>query len=82
MTDQVINNYLVHHATGEPIPETLVEKIKAAATFNQGFSTTEYLASAIVDLKFHTTDPTGINPDTFEKEVLASLKMRQTTLES
>jgi peptidyl-dipeptidase Dcp len=75
MTDQVINNYLVHHATGEPIPETLVEKIKAAATFNQGFSTTEYLASAIVDLKFHTTDPTGINPDTFEKEVLASLKM-------
>jgi peptidyl-dipeptidase Dcp len=75
MTDQVINNYLVHHATGEPIPKTLVEKIKAAATFNQGFSTTEYLASAIVDLKFHTTDPTGINPDTFEKEVLASLKM-------
>ena len=75
MTDQVINNYLVHHATAQPIPETLVKKIKAAATFNQGFSTTEYLASAIVDLKFHTTDPTGINPDTFEKEVLATLKM-------
>ncbi|MDC0172920.1 M3 family metallopeptidase [Gammaproteobacteria bacterium] len=75
MTDQVINNYLVHHETGQPIPETLVKKIKAAATFNQGFSTTEYLASAIVDLKFHTTDPTGINPDTFEKEVLAALKM-------
>ena len=75
MTDQVINNYLIHHKTGEPIPAALVEKIKAAATFNQGFSTTEYLASAIVDLKYHTADPLDIDPDTFEREVLSNLNM-------
>ena len=43
LTDGVIDNYLVHHETGEPIPADLVAKIQNAATFNQGFSTTEYL---------------------------------------
>ena len=57
LTDEVINQFLVHHETGAPIPSGLVEKIKAAATFNEGFKTTEYMASAIVDLLYHTTDP-------------------------
>jgi len=74
-TDEVIDNYLVHHETGEPIPAELVAKIKNAATFNQGFSTTEYLASALVDMKYHTTDPTGIDTDAFEREALAELSM-------
>ena len=74
-TDEVINNYLVHHETGEPIPAELVAKIKQAATFNQGFSTTEYLASALVDMQYHTMDPTGLDPDAFEREALAGLNM-------
>ncbi|WP_298633915.1 M3 family metallopeptidase [uncultured Umboniibacter sp.] len=74
-TPEVINNYLVHAETGEPMPAELFEKIQAASTFNQGFSTTEYLASALVDLKFHTVDPTGIDPDAFERETLADLNM-------
>lgn len=74
-TDAVIDNYLVHYETGEPIPEELVEKIKKAATFNQGFATTEYLASALVDMKYHTTDPEGIDPDAFERETLEELGM-------
>ena len=74
-TDAVIDNYLVHHETGEPIPAELVAKIKRAATFNQGFSTTEYLASALVDMRYHTVDPAGIDPDTFERETLVSLGM-------
>lgn len=74
-TDEVINNYLVHHETGEPIPAELVQKIKNAGTFNQGFSTTEYLASAIMDMKFHLADPAGIDPDAFEKEQLEALNM-------
>ena len=74
-TDEVINTYLTHHETGEPIPAELVAKIKNAATFNQGFSTTEYLASALVDMRYHTTDPAGIDPDAFERETLASLNM-------
>ena len=59
----MISNYLVHYQTGEPIPAELLAKIKNAATFNQGFETTEYLASAIMDMKYHTVDPTDLDPD-------------------
>jgi len=74
-TDKVVNTYLVHHETGEPMPAALRQKIKDAATFNQGFATTEYLASALVDMRYHTTDPTGIDPDQFEKDTLKDLGM-------
>jgi peptidyl-dipeptidase Dcp len=74
-TDDVINQFLVHHETGDPIPADLVAKIKNAATFNQGFSTTEYLASALIDMKIHLADPEGIDVDKFEKETLAELNM-------
>jgi len=74
-TDEVINTYLTHHETGEPIPAELVAKIKNASTFNQGFGTTEYLASALVDMRYHTTDPEGLDPDRFERETLESLGM-------
>ncbi len=74
-TDEVINQFLVHNKTGEPIPATLVEKIKKASTFNQGFETTEYLASAIMDMKFHLADPTNIDVDKFELETLTELGM-------
>ncbi|GAA5442357.1 dipeptidyl carboxypeptidase [Microbulbifer sp. NBRC 101763] len=74
-TDAVIDNYLVHYKTGEPIPADLVAKIKKAAKFNQGFATTEYLASALIDMKFHTANPEGIDPDKFERETLDKLGM-------
>ncbi len=74
-TDKVVETYLVHHETGEPMPAALRQKIKDAATFNQGFSTTEYLASALVDMRYHTTDPTDIDPDQFEKDTLKDLGM-------
>ncbi|WP_452226390.1 M3 family metallopeptidase [Lacinutrix cladophorae] len=74
-TDQVINRFLVHYKTGKPIPSSLVEKIKKAATFNQGFGTTEYLASALIDMKLHLADPTNIDIDAFERKTLAALKM-------
>jgi peptidyl-dipeptidase Dcp len=74
-TDEVIDNYLVHYKTGKPMPKALVAKIREAATFNQGFSTTEYLASALVDMKFHTVDPTGIDVAKFEKDTLDALNM-------
>ena len=72
-TDEVIDNYFVHVETGEPMPDDLVARIEAAATFNQGFATTEYLASALVDMSYHTTDPTGIDPDAFERETMERL---------
>ncbi len=74
-TDKVINQFLVHNKTGEPIPADLVAKIKKASTFNQGFATTEYLASAIMDMKLHLADPTNIDIDKFERETLAELNM-------
>lgn len=74
-TDKVINGFLTHQKTGKPMPKSLVKKIEAAASFNQGFSTTEYLASALMDMKYHTVDPTGIDPVKFEKETLTSLGM-------
>ena len=74
-TDPVINNYLVHYETGKPMPQDLVQKIKNASTFNQGFATTEYLASALMDMELHLADPENLDVDTFEKETLATLKM-------
>jgi peptidyl-dipeptidase Dcp len=52
-----------------------VEKIERASTFNQGFATVEYLASALVDMKLHLAGAQTIDPDTFERETLAALGM-------
>lgn len=75
-TREVLEQYALHVETGEPIPQALVDKIDRAANARQGFDTTEYLASALVDMKLHTmTDFSGFDSDTFERETLASLGM-------
>jgi len=75
-TDYVINNYLVHQETGKVIPKALVDKIKQASAFNQGYKTTEYLASALVDMMYHTLDdPSGIDVAQFESDALKKLNM-------
>jgi peptidyl-dipeptidase Dcp len=74
-TPEVLNKYAVHYQTGKPIPQELVDKIKKTATFNQGFSTLEYLSSALVDMKLHLAGDADIDPDKFERETLASLNM-------
>jgi peptidyl-dipeptidase Dcp len=73
MTPEVMNRFLVHHETGQPLPQALVDKIKAAKTFNQGFATVEYLMSALVDMKLHLAGDADIDPDAFEREALAAL---------
>ena len=74
LTDAVIDNYLLHVDTGEPIPAELVAKIQRAASFNAGFKTTEYLASALMDMEYHTLgNLAGLDPDAFERETLARL---------
>ncbi len=74
-TDRVIQQYLVHAGTGEPMPAEMVDKLLRAANFNQGFEVTEYLASAIVDMRYHTADPADLDPDRFERDSLADLGM-------
>src|SRR5207253_1278212 len=74
-TDEVLNQFALHPKTGKPIPKALVDKIKKAKTFNQGFKTVEYLASAIYDMKLHMmTDPiVSIDADDFETKLMAEI---------
>lgn len=74
-TPEVLQKFAVHYQTGKPIPQELVDKIEKASTFNQGFATVEYLASALVDMKLHLAGPQKIGPDAFEKKTLAELGM-------
>ena len=50
---EVLANYARHHETGEPMPQALLDKVQATATFNQGFATTEYLGAAMLDQRWH-----------------------------
>jgi peptidyl-dipeptidase Dcp len=54
---EILKNYARHHQTGEPMPQALVDKLKAAEKFNQGFATTEYLAAALLDQAWHQLPP-------------------------
>ncbi len=74
-TPEVLNRFAVHYQTGDPMPQELLDKIEKASTFNQGFGTTEYLASALIDMKLHLAGDADIDPDVFERETLADLGM-------
>ena len=72
---EVLRLYARHHATGEPMPETLIEKVRRSQHFNQGFATTEYLAASYLDLAWHTleADPGEIDVARFEAEALEKI---------
>ena len=72
LDNTVLYNYALHFETGEKIPKALVEKIKKAATFNQGYALTELLACAQLDMQWHTLSPEGVvaDVDRFEEEAL------------
>jgi peptidyl-dipeptidase Dcp len=74
-TPQVLQRFAVHYQTGKPIPQALVDRIEKASTFNQGFETTEFLASALIDMKLHLAGDQKIDADKFERETLAQLGM-------
>ena len=60
----VLRRFALHYQTGEPMPEELLQRLIAARNFNQGFATVEYVASAFVDLDFHSlASPAAIDPD-------------------
>ncbi len=71
---EILAHFAKHHQTGAPLPEELVAKIEAAAKFNQGFATTEYLAAALLDQTWHqvTADqvPTADGVVAFEAAAL------------
>jgi peptidyl-dipeptidase Dcp len=74
-TPEVLNRFALHYQTGQPIPQVLVDRINKASTFNEGFATTEFLASALIDMKLHLAGSQKIDPDKFERETLAELGM-------
>lgn len=68
----VFKHYATHYKTGQPMPQELVDKLKKAATFNQGYALTELLAAASLDMMWHTLAP-GLplqDVDKFETEAL------------
>jgi peptidyl-dipeptidase Dcp len=69
---KVFQHYAKHYKTGEPMPAELMQKIENAKTFNKGYDTTELLAAAELDMKWHALPASAPvqNPDTFETEAL------------
>ena len=59
---EILENYAVHHETGEPMPKALLDKVLATQKFNQGFVTTEYLAASLLDQAWHQVTPEQV-PD-------------------
>ncbi|ACA14599.1 Peptidyl-dipeptidase Dcp [Methylobacterium sp. 4-46] len=74
---QVLRAHARHYRTGEPMPEALLQRLLAARTFNQGFATVEYAASAIVDLDLHLSEAAeaGLDVGSFEAETLTRIGM-------
>ena len=74
-TPEVLNRFALHHKTGKPMPAELAARIEKASTFRQGFDVTEYLSSALIDMKLHLAGDADIDPRAFEKDELAKLGM-------
>ena len=71
---EVLKRHARHVASGEPIPDTLIDKILASKHFNQGFDTVEYLSSTLVDLALHEVeDPATLDLAAFEQAELARI---------
>lgn len=73
---EVLSKFAVHYKTGEAMPKALLDKVLAAANFNQGFATVEYTACALLDLDLHLlNDPSSFDPVAFEKTELQKIGM-------
>ncbi|MBY6002553.1 M3 family metallopeptidase [Salipiger bermudensis] len=73
---QVLKEFATHAETGAPMPKALLDKVLAAATFDMGFQTVEYVASALVDLEFHSGAAPG-DPMARQAEILRGIGMPQ-----
>jgi peptidyl-dipeptidase Dcp len=73
---QVLRQFARHYQTGEPLPDDLLRRFIAARKFNQGFATVEFVASALLDLEFHT-QPASASTDVraFERRELEKIGM-------
>jgi len=73
---EVLQKYALHARTGQPMPETLLDRLLATRTFNQGFATVEYTACALVDLDLHSlADTEALDVTAFERKDLERIAM-------
>lgn len=71
---EMLKMYARHYKTGEPMPDELIQKIENSSKFNQGFVTGEFLAAALLDMKYHTiTEPIVGDINEFENNYLAEI---------
>jgi len=68
---EVLANYAKHHQTGAPMPKALLDKVVASKKFDQGYKTTEYLAAALLDQRWHQLSPNQIPTDVLAFEAKA-----------
>lgn len=74
----VLKKYARHYETNEPVPDELLEKLKAAQSFNQGFATVEYTICALLDMSLHQLDNyDDFDMTKFEESELERLGMPQ-----
>lgn len=73
---QVLKSYARHYLTNKPLPDELIERMKKAEHFNQGFATVEYLSAAFLDMDWHTlTEPISSDPMEFEQKSLSNIQL-------
>ncbi|MEL6100289.1 MAG: M3 family metallopeptidase [Pseudomonadota bacterium] len=71
---QVLQSHAIHAETGEPMPQVMIDRVIKASTYDMGFQTVEYIASALVDLGFHD-GPAPADPMQKQAEMLAEIDM-------
>jgi peptidyl-dipeptidase Dcp len=76
MEPEVLGLYAKHYQTGATIPDELIEKVKNAQYFNQGFASTEYLAACFLDMDWHTvTEYVEMDTHEFEDKSLGRIEL-------
>jgi peptidyl-dipeptidase Dcp len=75
LTRPILDRFALHVESGKPMPQSLVDKVEKAETFNQGYETVAYLSAALVDMALHNRADGNVEADAFERETLASLGM-------
>lgn len=76
---ELLKTYARHYKTGEVIPDALVKKLQESSTHNQGFTTTELVGAALLDLQYGKLNPEGdIDVSAFEADVAKTLAMPET----
>ena len=76
---EILRQFARHHETGAPMPEALLEKLKAARRYGQGVATVEFLGSAFFDMAVHSVaDPGEIDVAALQARELAAIEMPET----